>query len=267
MISVNYQGGLGNVLFQYCFGRLLAESLGYKLNAPEVYGFPGTKLKIDGSVYKDSSVVLTGQVVEDKLTGHVVDMNKLIQNPPKSHVICDGHFMNYDYYKPVLNDIKTSWLVLDDEYKKIKKNNNDVVIHIRLGDYGPAERLSFSQYETILKNYVKEWDNLYICTDSPSDPLITQFQKYGAIIHSSCEETWRNGVSPLATPTKTTLEDFSFIMSFNRIVLSVSTFSWWASVLSDASQLFYPLQGIFDPNNSWPGNFVIDEPRTIFCDL
>jgi hypothetical protein len=256
MISVKYQGGLGNVLFQYCFGRVLAESLGYKLNASEVYGFPGTELKIDGSVYTDSSVVLGG---------HVVDVNKLIQNPPKSHIICDGYFMDYNYYKPFLNDIKTSWLVLDDEYKKIKKNNNDVVIHVRLGDYGPSERLSFSQYETILKNYVKEWDNLYICTDSPSDPFITQFQKYGAIIHSSCEDTWRN--TPLGTPTKTTLEDFSFIMSFNRIVLSVSTFSWWTSVLSDASQLFYPLDGNFDPNNPWPGNFVIDESRTIFCDL
>ena len=32
MISVNYAGRLGNNIFQYCFGRILAEELGYMMN-------------------------------------------------------------------------------------------------------------------------------------------------------------------------------------------------------------------------------------------
>jgi len=259
MIDIKYQGGLGNVMFQYCFGKILAIELGYKLNAKPIFGFPQTQIPVNGVSYNNDSVILSG---------HNVDIPALIGNNLKRNIVCDGYFMRYEYYKNFLNDIKTSWLVLDEEYKKDKKNDNDVVIHVRRGDFlktSRSELLSFSQYEMILKKYVKEWDNLYICTDSPSDPFIKQFQKYGAIIHSSCEDTWRN--TPLANPTKTTLDDFSFIMSFNRIVLSVSTFSWWASVLSDASQLFYPLHGAFNPKSSWSGNFVIDEPRTIFCDF
>ena len=43
MITVKYQGGLGNMLFQYCFGRMLATRLGYKLNASHINGFSSTK--------------------------------------------------------------------------------------------------------------------------------------------------------------------------------------------------------------------------------
>ena len=42
MIHVEYGGRLGNNLFQYCFGRILATELGYKLEAPRINGFQGT---------------------------------------------------------------------------------------------------------------------------------------------------------------------------------------------------------------------------------
>lgn len=38
-----------------------------------------------------------------------------------------------------------------------------------------------------------------------------------------------------------TIEDFKFIMSFNKIVVAQSTFSWWAAFLSDAQEIFAPL--------------------------
>ena len=36
------------------------------------------------------------------------------------------------------------------------------------------------------------------------------------------------------------IEDFKFIKQFNKIVMANSTFSWWASVLSEASEIYYP---------------------------
>ncbi len=38
MIEVRYKGRLGNNLFQYCFGRILAESLGFTLKAEYIEG-------------------------------------------------------------------------------------------------------------------------------------------------------------------------------------------------------------------------------------
>ena len=260
MISVKYQGGLGNVLFQYCFSRMLAEKLGYRLNAKEIHGFPATQKIVDGVSYEGFEKTV--------LSGHNVNLSDF-SHEKKSHIFCDGYFQNYDYYKGLMADIKNSWLVLDEKYQQDKKNVDDVVIHIRRGDYlttAKTELISFEGYEKIINDYVQGWRSLYICTDSPEDPFVKKLvQKYGAILYSNQEDTWRK--TPIANPTETTLDDFSFIMSFNRIVLSVSTFSWWSSVLSDATEIFYPLHGAFNPKSSWKGNLVIDEPRTIFCEI
>ena len=46
----------------------------------------------------------------------------------------------------------------------------------------------------------------------------------------------------------TPLEHFSFIRRFNRIILSNSTFAWWAAYLSDATEIFAPrisLDGVY----------------------
>jgi len=62
MIKVNYDGNLGNNLFQYCFGRILAEELGYQLVANSIPGFPRTFDEISGFNYQDrQQIILRGQ--------------------------------------------------------------------------------------------------------------------------------------------------------------------------------------------------------------
>ena len=56
MIEVRYQGRLGNHLFQYCFGRILAEKMGYKLKADPIPGFPATSVPVEGHDYSLSPV-------------------------------------------------------------------------------------------------------------------------------------------------------------------------------------------------------------------
>ena len=71
MIDIKYQGGLGNVMFQYCFGKILAIELGYKLNAKPIFGFPQTQIPVNGVSYNNDSVILSG---------HNVDIPALIGN-------------------------------------------------------------------------------------------------------------------------------------------------------------------------------------------
>ena len=42
MVTVKYLGRLGNNLFQYALGRIIAESLDYPLQASAIDGFDGT---------------------------------------------------------------------------------------------------------------------------------------------------------------------------------------------------------------------------------
>jgi hypothetical protein len=48
MIEVRYKGQLGNNMFQYCLGRILAEELGFALQAGPISGFSNTEEKIGG---------------------------------------------------------------------------------------------------------------------------------------------------------------------------------------------------------------------------
>ena len=78
MVTVNFKGRLGNNMFQYCLGRILAEALGYKLNSPVIEGFVGTYDKIDRIMPSNYSI---------HLEGHVVDLNAVINHPDKPQIV------------------------------------------------------------------------------------------------------------------------------------------------------------------------------------
>ena len=54
MIKVTYLGRTGNNLFQYCFGRILAEKTGMKMESEVLEGFPNTKKKVAGKDYSNN---------------------------------------------------------------------------------------------------------------------------------------------------------------------------------------------------------------------
>ena len=52
MIQVNFLGRLGNNLFQYAFGRILAESMGYALRSPKISYF-NNQIDLQGNVIQN----------------------------------------------------------------------------------------------------------------------------------------------------------------------------------------------------------------------
>ena len=69
MIEVKYLGTLGNNMFQYALGRILAEEMGYEFSAEPIYGenfllregegFKNTIEKVEGKSYDSSIQVVT----------------------------------------------------------------------------------------------------------------------------------------------------------------------------------------------------------------
>jgi hypothetical protein len=66
------------------------------------------------------------------------------------------------------------------------------------------------------------------------------------------------------------LEDFNALRASANLVLSVSSYAWWAGWLSNASQIFFPIAGIFDQVRArqrplaWQQDlWVDDEPRYV----
>jgi len=219
MIEVRYKGRLGNNLFQYCFGRILAGELGYALKAQPIPGFPGTYEKIEGYDYS----AYPSQVLSDEEEGIDVKLASTLKDRPKKRIVLDGYFQDYKYYKSYGEIIRNSWLRMDAWQERIP-GNNDLVMHVRRDDaiYVSCKALPFSYYENIIKN--TEYDRLFLLSDNPLDPFFSHFNRYNpTMIHRDL------------------LHDFRFVRAAKKIAMSLSTFSWWAAFLSEAREIYFPI--------------------------
>ena len=234
MVEVKYRARLGNNLFQYCFGRIIAEGLGYKLKANPIPGFPNTEKQINGKDYSQGYPI---QVIAHDYS-HLyrgdyskilswknknLNLKSIIDDKSKRKIVLNGYFQRYEYYKPYKNVIKNNWLLMDMNTKD-RIESDDVVVCIRRGDYVKAGiALPFSYYKEALTTIHHR--RVFICTDSPHDPFIYLYKrKYNATVHFA-----------------DTLDKFKFISSFNTIIISHSTYYWWASFLSNATKICAPI--------------------------
>ena len=90
MVEVQYRGRLGNRLFQYCFGRIVAEGLGFALHAEPIPGFAGTAEAVRGAIHERPVVTLEH---------HVVDLEALLGDPRPRRIVAHGYFQRYEYYR------------------------------------------------------------------------------------------------------------------------------------------------------------------------
>ncbi|MDX2067865.1 MAG: alpha-1,2-fucosyltransferase [Haliscomenobacter sp.] len=243
MVEVIYDGNLGNNLFQYCFGRILALKLGYTLKANPIDGFPGTSEKISGKDYsKEQKIYLRGQKV---------DLSFLENKALKAHIILTGYFQRYEYYQDYRTEIR-EWLKMDDFlYDEI--GENDLVIGVRRGkDYIPQHGLPLSYYEKAIQ--LTKHDRVFICSNT-NDQFIKYIQKkHNAIVRP-----------PGA------IDNILFIKKFKKIIISNSTFLWWAAYLSDATEIYFPRpqNGFWAPNEPISKNIqleVLEDSRYIYLE-
>jgi len=216
MIEVKYISFLGNNLFQYALGYILAKELGFQLQASPLEGFPNTKIKLEGKKFDEPVKTLEG---------HIIDLEAIIRNKNPRKIILHGYFQQYKYYEPYRDKIKKLFVCDHKPEDAYSPDKEDVIIAIRRKDYiryNSVEPFSYFQ-DAIEKVQPKK---IYICSDATpeTDPFMAKFQKYDAVFY--------NGKG---------LNDFAFILKFNKIIISQSTFSWWAAYLSNAEQIIVPI--------------------------
>lgn len=212
MIDVRYKARLGNNLFQYCFGRILAEALGFELHASPIDGLPNTSEAVAGSRHDEPEVVLTGQRV---------DLDAIVRDRRPRKIVLDGWFQRYEYYRPHRDRIRR-WLKFGSEVT-VPKTKPGTVLHIRRTDYVQLGwALPFSFYEQALQQ-VPSVGDLWVVTDDPRDPFFRRFDR------------WRPKFA-----TGTPLDDLCLMAAARSIVMSQSTFSWWPTILGDPDVVVCP---------------------------
>lgn len=235
VVMIDLPGLLGNRLFGYCMAKIVAEEMGgWKVHSKSIWGFPDT---YTCPYNKVSQQYDTQTVIESPL--HFFDFKNILKDKQERNIKLDGYFISYETLKKYKNSIRNEWLKIDPKLRTPCPNYEAIVVHVR-AEYPDCYFVPFEFYEQALAS--TSYDQVYICTDNPNHPFLRNFDKYNPIIvstrnisHTLCVEnqSW-DDIAAL------NLDDFLFILSFNKIIYGVSTYSWWAAFLSDAQEIYAP---------------------------
>jgi hypothetical protein len=241
-VSVKYYGRCGNNIFQYVTARIFAE----KNNLPIL-----TPLNCDILNEKKNSSIIgnTNKTVYINNSSFIND--EILFNGNEYEYVFDDYFQNCRYINKNSELVKNFFTL--PEYEK---NTNDIVLSIRLDDkihcgnisdpenWDSAEIIHPDYYKTILES--ESYNKVYIVVDKIKyeweKKYMSNFDKYKPIIIS-----------------QTPYEDFHFMRKFNKIITSVSTYSYWSAFLSDAEKIYtFKNSGFFGRPMRSHGNHVVD---------
>lgn len=246
-VHVTFLGRLGNNLFSYALGRILAEELdlalichSLPLASPSIGGiemdvgsdaslealgafFPNAPLQIPGRTFCEPIDSFEIGVAPAEWRGQTIDLGKILGNKDPRQIRLKGWFQRFEYYASRSNQIR-HWLRPREIPCPYRVNPTDVLVSIRRGaDYGNKQwTLPLSYYEQVLSSF-GTLGQVYICGTCIDDVTKECLKRFQPIYFHG---------SPM--------EHFSFFMKFKRIVLSNSTFSWWGAFISEAEEIYAP---------------------------
>jgi hypothetical protein len=221
-VHVKYKGRCGNKIFQYVSARIFAEK--NKLNLV-------TQLDCD-------LVKTTPHKIFDEL--NIQDSLTTNSNSFKNDEIeCFGNHYNYifdDFFQNCVFINKNQDLVKSFfDLPQIEKNTEDIVLHLRLDDmihgtditnptdWGDSEIPHPNYYKRVLNS--ENYKKVYIVVDKIKyeweENYLKHFNDFNPVIISQSPH-----------------EDFIFMRNFNKIITSISTFSYWSAFLSDAEKIY-----------------------------
>jgi hypothetical protein len=286
-VEVEIIGGLGNQLFGLAAGLYLSRktSTPLKLNLSQIgmggtnHGRSITNFQIPESYFHESKKVISKPSLINRIS------NKIAREIPAFRRIRDlineiytatelgfeqdfetlsrpryikGYFQTYiypDFVKSNLQELLvlrfgSSWYL--DKIKEIEANK-PIAIHMRRGDYIKLKEefgiLDIKFYEGLVLELTKnESRPLWIFTDSPK------------LVRKEIEGTILCGATIIEPPIESSPNESMLLISkCNTIVMSNSTFSWWASYLSTPGTLIYApskwFKGRKDPASLIPSDW------------
>jgi Glycosyl transferase family 11 len=252
-VEVVFSGRLGNNLFQYVLGRIIAEHLGLELNCTTLYQgdlsvgnraldvgpqasfqelnhhFPNAMLHLPGDSV--DSPVESYDINEDRdWTGQIINLAGIIGNSRRRRILLSGYFQRFEYFAPYRQDIRR-WLQLAPQPLVCKVSPTDVAINIRRGfDFWVLNwTLPMAYYHSALAR-LHEVGKVYVCGTGIDDQVRASLDRYNPVYYDA---------SPI--------EHFAFLQCFKRIIISNSTFAWWAAFLSDAVEIIGPRYSVGEP--------------------
>lgn len=221
--------GIGNHFFIYAYARLLAEKLNYKLKLeenvkihehnigdPTSYSFR----QLDGRDYShNGSYTIEDGFAVQKL--HIDNVVKFFTDKSIS-IISNGYYQKCSYWYGYEKTIKSYFSDLVYEYPS--RSDKDIAIHLRSSNKDHRFKLSPKYYTDCLNQM--SFKNLFVFADdfSRHKDTIDQLKKYKPKL------MYLNY-----------LDSIKEISSFDKIILSQGSSSFWMGFLSKAKTIIIPV--------------------------
>lgn len=223
MVTVKYNGGLGNNLIQHLAGYFF--SIKHNLKFNHAYHTFEDLIKYDDYIEGDIGEEIV-VINDDNFITYLEKNNMEIK-----HYIFEGFFQTKDFLEKYENEIKS---LLNIVYSEVE--GNSVFLHYRIGDIQDTQlMLPIEYYEDALSNI--NYDSGYISSDT--------------INHENCLKLMsKYNLTPI---NSSPMGIINYGKNFKNLILSEGTFSWWIGFLSDNSNIVCN-----DREGKWFGDIFFD---------
>jgi len=271
MVDLRLLNGLGNILFQYAYARIVAESRGYALrfrsdpgegregmvyDAPTVADaasyYPTLAALFDGflalegrEITTDPLYVMTpnvltahdvrraGDLIECDQRMDLADHQRVINHP--GMIVIESWLQDYKLFRPYKRDVRRFYTprLLGD-----MPDEEDAVMHIRLGDYPTCcNTLPLEYYQSMVQRFTDR--NVVGVTDSPDHFYVEALNEEP---NFSLYDGTGFRCDGIDDASRRVVADFLFMLNTRGpLILSNSSFCWWAAFLSHAELVLHPL--------------------------
>jgi hypothetical protein len=239
MISMRYIGRLGNSMFQYSGAFVLNRRMGLAVDSPRIGAFantgsiPGIREEKEGEYIVCRTNLLDVDKIEREFQGRRIVMAAHLENMRNFVGFEDDLKKLFELPLPRSGSRRFFKRGVRD-YEEIlcdPVGPGDVVVCLRLGDFlkplvkiNPPHRLLLYDYFRIALDRMS-FDRLFITSDEPFHPFVNEFWEYDPILVECADPS----------------ETMAFVKQFERILMSQSTFHWWAAFLSEAREIYFPI--------------------------
>lgn len=209
---------LGNRMFQYAFGYILSILKNEPLFSD---GIPNFNIK-------KTTGFISNPIYTKSYGDHYVDLHELLTT--KRDIVVNSFVQKSNYYIPYRQTLRQKFNV--NHLPVI--NQNKLVVHIRETDY--IQTGTFLGYD-YYRNEIKQtrFKDVIITTDNSECETVQRLLSEGCTLNTVGQvNSFQHGCDERG------MADFFTLLQSENILISQSSFSWWAAFLGKHKAVFFP---------------------------
>tara|TARA_Y100000389_G_scaffold195515_1_gene227023 strand:+ start:2285 stop:3145 length:861 start_codon:yes stop_codon:yes gene_type:complete len=266
-IYINPRGRFGNVLFNIALLVILKEKypqhkIFFNISILKHYYPNDYRRLLNLFPFIHEHITESNSVCNKIYKGHILEYNNI---KDRDNVLYNGFFQRIEYYDKYRDLLKEKLLI------NLQSSDvfDGIIVHLRCGDcWGsngiaggttfnmqPIPPISF--YTKILNNET----NIKFVVEQKDDPILLKLL-----------DIYKDSSKNIIVQSEDIITDFKTLINSEKIILSISSFSWWAIFLSNVKIIHIPGGGFFNKNTprkdtNWlfPWKEVIYHPLN--CDI